>query len=179
MRPAEWPIMAGHTLLGYVLAVGIDGALHGRFLPEALRALLIWVVFLNGGTLAINSARRSRRGGHRLPQRTAPAAWASPAFQLGTTDRRPADRAYPAARVSNCIRDLFCALDPVLGAAISLQGRRGRRLGDQHVGFRRADAVCRVGGDGSPARSRSSARVAGVRALVRRALSAHSTVSVR
>src|SRR5438874_11271882 len=55
MRPAEWPIMAGHTLLGYVLAVGIDGGLHGRFLPEALRALLIWVVFLNGGTLAINS----------------------------------------------------------------------------------------------------------------------------
>ena len=36
MRPAEWPIMAGHTLLGYVLAVGIDGGVHGRFLPEAV-----------------------------------------------------------------------------------------------------------------------------------------------
>jgi len=55
MRPAEWPIMAGHTLLGYVLAVGIDGALQGQALAEALRALVIWVVFLNGGTLAINS----------------------------------------------------------------------------------------------------------------------------
>ena len=55
MRPAEWPIMAGHTLLGYVLAVGIQGALQGKLLSEALRALLIWVVFLNGGTLAINS----------------------------------------------------------------------------------------------------------------------------
>jgi 4-hydroxybenzoate polyprenyltransferase len=56
MRPAEWPIMAGHTLLGYVLAVGIRGAGSGeRFLP-ALGALLIWVILLNGGTLAINSA---------------------------------------------------------------------------------------------------------------------------
>src|SRR6266540_3341492 len=55
MRPAEWPIMAGHTLLGYVLAVGIKGAGSGeRFLP-ALGALLIWVICLNGGTLAINS----------------------------------------------------------------------------------------------------------------------------
>jgi 4-hydroxybenzoate polyprenyltransferase len=55
LRPAEWPIMAGHTLLGYVLAVGFDGVLHGQSLAEALRALAIWVVFLNGGTLAINS----------------------------------------------------------------------------------------------------------------------------
>ncbi|HXM38529.1 MAG TPA: UbiA family prenyltransferase [Gemmatimonadales bacterium] len=55
LRPAEWPIMAGHTLLGYVLAVGFNGVARGQALPEALRALVIWVVFLNGGTLAINS----------------------------------------------------------------------------------------------------------------------------
>ena len=55
MRPAEWPIMAGHTLLGYVLAVGVRGALSGAHIGAALRALVIWVVFLNGGTLAINS----------------------------------------------------------------------------------------------------------------------------
>ena len=55
LRPAEWPIMAGHTMLGYVLAVGFTGAGSGeRFLP-ALGALLIWVILLNGGTLAINS----------------------------------------------------------------------------------------------------------------------------
>jgi 4-hydroxybenzoate polyprenyltransferase len=55
MRPAEWPIMAGHTLVGYVLAVGLKGAGSGeRFLP-ALLALVVWVIFLNGGTLAINS----------------------------------------------------------------------------------------------------------------------------
>jgi len=55
MRPAEWPIMAGHTLLGYVLAVGVAGMVRGEQLGPALLALVIWVVFLNGGTLAINS----------------------------------------------------------------------------------------------------------------------------
>jgi 4-hydroxybenzoate polyprenyltransferase len=55
LRPAEWPIMAGHTLLGYVLAVGVQGALRGEHWAAALRALVIWVLFLNGGTLAINS----------------------------------------------------------------------------------------------------------------------------
>lgn len=55
LRPAEWPIMAAHTLLGYVLAVGLEGVLRGVAWAEALRALVIWVVFLNGGTLAINS----------------------------------------------------------------------------------------------------------------------------
>ena len=55
MRPAEWPIMAGHTAVGYVLAVGLHGAGSGQQLGAALLALIIWVVFLNGGTLAINS----------------------------------------------------------------------------------------------------------------------------
>src|SRR2546426_5545875 len=55
MRPAEWPIMAGHTLLGYVLAVGVGGEGSGEQLGRAILALIIWVVFLNGGTLAINS----------------------------------------------------------------------------------------------------------------------------
>ncbi len=55
-RPAEWPIMAVHTALGYVLAVGLAAALHGRFLTEALLGLALWVVCLNGGTLALNTA---------------------------------------------------------------------------------------------------------------------------
>lgn len=55
LRPAEWPIMAAHTALGYVLAVGMNGAARGERLVPALLALVIWVVFLNGGTLAINS----------------------------------------------------------------------------------------------------------------------------
>jgi 4-hydroxybenzoate polyprenyltransferase len=55
LRPAEWPIMAAHTAFGYVLAVGWRGVGGGERLAEALTALVIWVVFLNGGTLAINS----------------------------------------------------------------------------------------------------------------------------
>jgi 4-hydroxybenzoate polyprenyltransferase len=55
LRPAEWPIMAAHTALGYLLAVGIAGAV-GAHLGAALLGLLLWVVCLNGGTLALNSA---------------------------------------------------------------------------------------------------------------------------
>src|SRR3989454_5921150 len=55
MRPAEWPIMAGHTLVGYVRAVGIKGAGSGEQLLPVLFALALWVICLNGGTLAINS----------------------------------------------------------------------------------------------------------------------------
>ena len=55
LRPAEWPIMAAHTAFGYVLAVGWRGVASGERWVEALTALIIWVVFLNGGTLAINS----------------------------------------------------------------------------------------------------------------------------
>jgi 4-hydroxybenzoate polyprenyltransferase len=56
LRPAEWPIMAAHTALGYLLAVGLPGALAGTALGPAALALIAWVVCLNGGTLALNSA---------------------------------------------------------------------------------------------------------------------------
>ncbi|HUR94333.1 MAG TPA: UbiA family prenyltransferase [Gemmatimonadales bacterium] len=56
LRPAEWPIMAAHTAVGYVLAVGIAGAVSGERLGPALFGLVLWVVCLNGGTLAVNSA---------------------------------------------------------------------------------------------------------------------------
>jgi lycopene elongase/hydratase (dihydrobisanhydrobacterioruberin-forming) len=55
-RPAEWPIMAAHTSLGYLLAVGLAGAAAGELLGQAVFGVILWVVFLNGGTLAINSA---------------------------------------------------------------------------------------------------------------------------
>jgi len=55
LRPAEWPIMAAHTALGFVLAVGARPALHGAQFGTLLWALFLWVVLLNGGTLAINS----------------------------------------------------------------------------------------------------------------------------
>ena len=56
MRPVEWPIMAAHTTLGWLLAVGVSGAARGDALGPLLAGLLAWVVCLNGGTLAINSA---------------------------------------------------------------------------------------------------------------------------
>jgi lycopene elongase/hydratase (dihydrobisanhydrobacterioruberin-forming) len=56
LRPAEWPIMAAHTALGYLLAVGLQGARVGTALGPAALGLVLWVVCLNGGTLALNSA---------------------------------------------------------------------------------------------------------------------------
>ena len=56
LRPAEWPIMAAHTALGYLLAVGADGAAAGEQAGAALVGGTLWVVCLNGGTLALNSA---------------------------------------------------------------------------------------------------------------------------
>jgi lycopene elongase/hydratase (dihydrobisanhydrobacterioruberin-forming) len=55
-RPAEWPIMAAHTLVGYLLAVGLAGAARGERVSAAALGLLLWVLCLNGGTLALNSA---------------------------------------------------------------------------------------------------------------------------
>jgi len=56
LRPVEWPIMAAHTTVGYLLAVGLDGAAQGERLGPALTGLALWVGCLNGGTLALNSA---------------------------------------------------------------------------------------------------------------------------
>ena len=56
LRPAEWPIMAAHTAVGYLLATGLAQAADPAWLLPGLLGLLLWVVCLNGGTLAINSA---------------------------------------------------------------------------------------------------------------------------
>ena len=56
LRPAEWPIMAAHTAVGYLLATGLGGAGSDAWLAPGLLGIALWVVCLNGGTLAINSA---------------------------------------------------------------------------------------------------------------------------
>ena len=56
LRPAEWPIMAAHTAVGYLLATGLARAADPAWLLPGLLGLVLWVVCLNGGTLAINSA---------------------------------------------------------------------------------------------------------------------------
>jgi 4-hydroxybenzoate polyprenyltransferase len=55
-RPVEWPIVAAHTAVGYLLAVGLRSAAQGERLAPALLGIALWVVCLNGGTLALNSA---------------------------------------------------------------------------------------------------------------------------
>lgn len=55
-RPTEWPIMAAHTAVGYLLAVRLDGAARGERLGAATLGMVLWVIGLNGGTLAVNSA---------------------------------------------------------------------------------------------------------------------------
>lgn len=56
LRPAEWPIMAAHTVVGSLLALGPGGLLSGSHAGGIAAALVLWVVCLNGGTLALNSA---------------------------------------------------------------------------------------------------------------------------
>jgi lycopene elongase/hydratase (dihydrobisanhydrobacterioruberin-forming) len=55
MRPREWPIMVAHTALGFFLAVGLDVQAGGGW-GALLGGVAIFVILLNGGTLAINSA---------------------------------------------------------------------------------------------------------------------------
>jgi len=54
--------MAGHTLLGYVLAVGVAGAVRGDHIGAALLALVIWVVFLTAAAARSTSVFRQDKG---------------------------------------------------------------------------------------------------------------------
>ena len=56
LRPAEWPIMAVHLLTGSALAVGLAGILEGEAGWTLWAGAAAFVVGINGGTLALNSA---------------------------------------------------------------------------------------------------------------------------
>ncbi len=83
LRPAEWPIMAAHTLLGYLLAVGLGGAARGERLSQALFGTALWVVCLNGGTLALNSAFDRDEGDIAYLKRPPPPPRYLAGFSLG------------------------------------------------------------------------------------------------
>lgn len=51
LRPMEWPIMTAHLLLGTLLAAGFAAPLKATAL-----GWVVFIVLMNGGTLAINSA---------------------------------------------------------------------------------------------------------------------------
>jgi 4-hydroxybenzoate polyprenyltransferase len=56
LRPGEWPILAVHFLTGAALSVGLTGLLAPEFRGALVTGALAFVVGLNGGTLALNSA---------------------------------------------------------------------------------------------------------------------------
>lgn len=55
LRPREWPIVAAHMLFGFLLVIPLAASALERW-PAALLGIFFFVILLNGGTLAINSA---------------------------------------------------------------------------------------------------------------------------
>jgi 4-hydroxybenzoate polyprenyltransferase len=82
-RPVEWPIIAAHTALGYLLAVGVSNSLRSDHLRPALLGILLWVVCLNGGTLALNSAFDRDEGDIAYLRQPPPPPRALAAFGFG------------------------------------------------------------------------------------------------
>ena len=83
LRPVEWPIMAAHTALGYLLAVGLHGAAKGEGLQAAVLGIVLWVACLNGGTLALNSAFDRDEGDIAYLRNPPPPPRRLAAFSLG------------------------------------------------------------------------------------------------
>jgi 4-hydroxybenzoate polyprenyltransferase len=83
LRPAEWPIMAAHTTLGYLLATGLARAGEPGWLAPGLLGITVWVVCLNGGTLALNSAYDRDEGDIAYLRRPPPPPRRLAGFSLG------------------------------------------------------------------------------------------------
>jgi 4-hydroxybenzoate polyprenyltransferase len=82
-RPVEWLIVAAHTAVGYLLAVGADNALRSERLPAACLGIALWVICLNGGTLALNSAYDRDEGDIAYLRMPPPAPRGLAGFGLG------------------------------------------------------------------------------------------------
>lgn len=82
LRPAEWPILTVHFLTGSVLAVGLRGVL-GRGGWSLLAGAAAFVIGLNGGTLALNSAFDRDEGDVAYLRRPPPPPRGLAGFGLG------------------------------------------------------------------------------------------------
>ncbi len=82
-RPVEWPIVAVHTAVGYLLAVGVENAARSDRLAPAILGVVLWVVCLNGGTLAFNSAYDRDEGDIAYLRRPPPPPAGLAAFGIG------------------------------------------------------------------------------------------------
>ncbi len=56
LRPAEWPILTIHLLTGTALSLGVGGILAGQGGWRLVVGAVAFIIGLNGGTLALNSA---------------------------------------------------------------------------------------------------------------------------
>lgn len=56
LRPKSWPIVFAHFSGGAAIAMGHAPELTWRMLLQYLAGGALWAIFLNGGTLAVNSA---------------------------------------------------------------------------------------------------------------------------
>ena len=157
LRPAEWPIMAAHTA-ARVPAGGRPGRRRtgSRAARGRCSGLLLWVVCLNGGTLALNSAFDRDEGDIAYLKRPPPPPRHLAAFSLGLMGAGQLMALALPARLRRGLRRLLRALGPLFGPPVPAQGGGGRGLADQHVGLRHADALCRLGDDRAPARPTSS-----------------------
>ena len=121
----------------------------GDFCRPALLGLALWVVCLNGGTLAINSAFDRDEGDIAYLRQPPPPPRGLAGFTLALMLRGLLG-ALPCRPGTGCVRRLFRPLRAVLRPAFPAEGRGRSRLGDQHVGLRHADPVRGVGGDRVP-----------------------------
>ena len=124
----------------------------------ALLGLVLWVVCLNGGTLALNSAFDRDEGDIAylrrppLPPRHLAGVQPRRSWRSASSSRFRLGRAVPDG-----VRRLLRPVAGLFGAAAPAQGGGGRRLDHQHVGLRHPHAVSPAG----PRRACRSMRRAG------------------
>lgn len=83
LRPAEWPILTVHFYTGGALSLGLAGLVQPGQRGALLRGGLAFVLGLNGGTLALNSAFDRDEGDVAYLRRPPPPPPGLGAFGLG------------------------------------------------------------------------------------------------